>query len=90
MESTVLQKEELIAMLKTITSQLNQLEESIEARIPQKKVEWQNDQDTRINECEKQLDRIEQKISSIEKKEEVHQPAAIRIQRGFQKESFTF
>lgn len=91
MGTTVLRKEELMAMLQSISSQLDQLEKSIETIIPRKQIEWQKEQNMQIERCEKQLDELERKISSIEKHNEADRTAAaLRVNQSFRRESFTF
>lgn len=91
MGTTVLRKEELMAMLQSISSQLDQLEKSIETIIPKKQIEWQKEQKMQIEQCEKQLDELERKVSFIEgNKEEDYSTTALRVNQGYRRESFTF
>ena len=62
MGTTMMKKEEFIALLEGINNQLVKLEKSMESV----EYEWQRDQEKRIGECGKRLERLEKKISSIE------------------------
>ncbi|MBB6444663.1 hypothetical protein [Bacillus benzoevorans] len=91
MGTTVLRKEELMAMLQSISSQLDQLEKSIETIIPKKQIEWQMEQNMQIEQCAKQLDELEIKISSIdENKDADHSTTALRINQSFEENHLLF
>ncbi len=92
MGKTVLRKEELIAMLQSISSQLEQLEKSIETIIPKKQIEWQKDQSTLIENCEKRLAGLEGEIIVVEEIEAGHgqEQEPLSARRNFKQQSFSF
>lgn len=79
-------------MLQSISSQLDQLEKSIEARIPEKQIEWKKEQITLIDRCEERLMHLERKITALTKKAKETDKAkkALTVNNSFGQESYTF
>ena len=90
MGTTVLRKEELIAMLQSISSQLDQLEKSIETIIPKKQIEWQKEQSMLIEHCEKRLAGLEEEMIEVEEREIEPAKETVRVDRSFKQQSLTF
>lgn len=90
MGTTVLRKEELIAMLQSISSQLDQLEKSIETIIPRKQIEWQKEQSMLIENCGKRLTELEGEMIAVEEREVESAKEPLRISRSFKQQSFNF
>ncbi len=70
MKTTVLGKEELIVMFENIHNQLEQLENSIKTNMSQEQSEWQSQQEKRFDLCDKQLESIEMKMTSVKERQE--------------------
>lgn len=81
--TSVIQKEELISMLEVMNKQLEQLELSMAAKRPLFQFEWQQSQGKRIEECGKQLESLEMKISSIEEHQDVCQTPSLRFKLSY-------
>jgi hypothetical protein len=90
MGKTVLRKEELIAMLQSISSQLDQLEKSIETIIPKKQIEWQKEQSMLIESCEKRLAGLEGEIIVVEEMEAGPEKETLSARRNLKPQSFSF
>lgn len=68
MKTTVIGRDELIDMFEGINDQLEQLEVSIMTNVSQQQNEWQRKQEMQIDSCEKQLESLEMKMSSIKER----------------------
>jgi hypothetical protein len=83
MKTTVIGRDELIDMFEGINDQLEQLEVSIMTNVSQQQNEWQRKQEMQIDSCEKQLESLETKMSSIKERNNHNKTTTLRLKFSY-------